>query len=122
MALERLSFTHDGRVCTRLKRPWPQPGGLIPLTLNAGDVLNRWACLIPPPRPHLIRSHSVFATGAKERQRLPPPPPRIQWGPTAGDKGGSRPDDLSPWIDMKPKVDKIPVDTHGGSYGIQPDK
>jgi hypothetical protein len=59
--MSRLSLTDDGLVRYKLKRPWPRPGGITCLTLQPTDFLRRLACLIPPPRTHLIRYHGVFS-------------------------------------------------------------
>ena len=60
-ALERLYRLDDGRVLYQLKRPWPH-------------FLRRLACLIPPPRRHLIRSLGVFAPHSELRNEWPMPP------------------------------------------------
>ena len=77
IALSRLSLTDDGLVRYKLKRPWPRPGGITCLTLQPTDFLRRLACLIPPPRTHLIRYHGVFSPSSPLRNRLPPPPARV---------------------------------------------
>ena len=59
----------------KLKRPWPRPGGITYLTLQPIDFLGRHACLIPPPRTHLIRYHGLFSPSSLMRKRLPPPRP-----------------------------------------------
>ena len=74
IALERLRLTEDGKVRYRLKRPWPTPAGITHLTLAPLDFLKRLACLIPPPRAHLIRYHGVFANRSPHRTHLPAPP------------------------------------------------
>jgi len=77
IAQSRLSLTEDGLVRYQLKRPWPRPGGITCLTLQPTDFLRRLACLIPPPRTHLIRYHGVFSPSSTLRSRLPPPPARV---------------------------------------------
>ena len=69
-SVERLSLLEDGRVCYRLKRPWPRAGGITQLVLEPLDFLKRLACLIPPPRTNLVRYFGVFAANANERPRL----------------------------------------------------
>jgi hypothetical protein len=69
-ALQRLSILDDGRVCYRLKRPWPKAGGISELVLDPLDFLKRLACLVPPPRYNLVRYWGVFASGAELRPRL----------------------------------------------------
>jgi hypothetical protein len=71
-ALNRLSLLDDGRVCYRLKRPWPGPGGVTQLVLDPLDFLGRLAHLLPPPRSNLIRYHGAFAPNAAIRTRLLP--------------------------------------------------
>ncbi len=71
-ALNRLSLLDDGRVCYRLKRPWPGPDGVTQLVLDPVDFLARLAHLLPPPRSHLVRYYGAFAPNAAIRARLLP--------------------------------------------------
>lgn len=74
----RLSWTDDGLVRYELKKPWPNPAGVSELCLEPEAFLRRLACLIPPPRAHMVRYHGVFAPNANARALLPPPPPPPQ--------------------------------------------
>jgi hypothetical protein len=71
-ALSRLSVLEDGRVCYRLKRPWPGPDGMTQLVLDPVDFLARLAHLLPPPRSNLVRYHGALAPNAAIRERLLP--------------------------------------------------
>jgi len=75
---ERLSLLPDGRVCYRLRRPWPTSNGANELVLDPIDFLRRLAALIPPPHMKMVRYHGVFANRSRYRSQLPPPPPPIQ--------------------------------------------
>ncbi len=71
-SLERLSRRDDGRVCYKLKRPWPHPGGITELVLHPVALLRRLAALIPPKRANLVRYHGVFAPNARLRRQVLP--------------------------------------------------
>jgi len=97
--LNRLSLLEDGRVCYRLKRPWPGPGGMTQLVMDPVDFLARLANLLPPPRSNLVRYYGAFAPNAAIRARLlprlerakPQPPcscPRSEPTPHTESQGG----------------------------------
>ena len=81
LALQRLDRLDDGRVRYRLKRPWPHARGVSQLVMEPLAFLRRLACLIPPPRRHLIRYLGAFAPNAALCAALPKPPAA---SPTAG--------------------------------------
>ena len=96
IALSRLLLTDDGLVRYKLKRPWPRPGGITCLTLQPTDFLRRLACLIPPPRTHLIRYHGVFSPSSALRNYLPPPPTRASNNTAAGTSHDKQAEDEPP--------------------------
>jgi hypothetical protein len=67
-ALERLSWTSDGRISYKLKRPWPD--GRTHLVLEPVAFLRRLVGIIPPPRRHLVRYAGVFGPASKHRAKL----------------------------------------------------
>ena len=67
-AQARLSWTDDGRVSYRLKRPWPD--GRAELVLEPQAMLRRLCGIIPPPRRHLVRYSGIFGPAAADRKRL----------------------------------------------------
>lgn len=87
-AQSRLSLSRDGQVRYELKKPWPTPAGVTELRLDPVAFLRRLACLIPPPRAHMVRYHGVLAPNARARPLLPRPPPCPNMAlalPAAGD-------------------------------------
>jgi hypothetical protein len=71
-SLQRLSVLPDGKVCYRLKRPWPSTGGASELLLDPLDFLRRLARLIPAPRVNLVRYHGAFSSNSPLRDRIIP--------------------------------------------------
>jgi len=67
-ALDRLAWTHDGRISYKLKRPWPD--GRTQLVLEPVAFLRRLVGIIPPPRRHLVRHAGVFGPASKHRAKL----------------------------------------------------
>jgi hypothetical protein len=67
-ALDRLAWTHDGRISYKLKRPWPD--GRTQLVLEPVVFLRRLVGIIPPPRRHLVRYAGVFGPASKHRAKL----------------------------------------------------
>src|SRR5262245_29431250 len=67
-ALERLSWTNDGRISYKLKRPWPD--GRTQLVMEPVAFLRRLVGIIPPPRRHLVRYAGVFGPASKHRAKL----------------------------------------------------
>jgi hypothetical protein len=69
-AQERLSWTDDGRIAYRLKRPWPD--GRAELVMPPVAFLRRLCGIIPPPRRHLVTYSGIFGPAAKQRAKLRP--------------------------------------------------
>ncbi|HEX7840899.1 MAG TPA: transposase [Kofleriaceae bacterium] len=67
-AHERLTWTADGQIAYRLKRPWP--AGRTELVLPPVALLRRLCGIIPPPRRHLVRYAGVFGPASKQRAQL----------------------------------------------------
>jgi Putative transposase len=67
-AQDRLSWTDDGRISYRLKRPWHD--GRSELVLDPIAFLRRLCGIIPPPRRHLVKYHGIFGRAAKHRRQL----------------------------------------------------
>ncbi len=69
----RLSWTRDGKVLYRFKRPWKDGTKLVvfePLIL-----IERLAALVPRPHRNLVTYHGAFAPAASSRERVVPLPP-----------------------------------------------
>ena len=96
-SLQRLSVLPDGKVCYRLKRPWPTAGGYTELVLDPLDFLRRLARLIPAPRVNLVRYHGAFSSNSSLRDRIVPrvPKPRCMCGHASSASGdsGDKPSD-----------------------------
>jgi len=73
IALSRMSFTPDGQVAFRLKRP--APGGATTLTLAPLALMRRLAALVPPPRRHQLRYAGAFAPNCACRADIVPAAP-----------------------------------------------
>jgi len=71
-SLERLSVLGDGKVCYRLKRPWPRPGGATRLILEPLSFLRRLVAILPSPRSNMVRYHGAFAPNSSIRKGLLP--------------------------------------------------
>ena len=67
-ALERLTWTDNGRISYKLKRPWPD--GRTHLVMEPVAFLRRIVGIIPPPRRHLVRYSGVFGPASKQRAKL----------------------------------------------------
>jgi hypothetical protein len=67
-AQQRLSWTDDGRIAYKLKRPWPD--GRTALVLPPVAFLRRLCGIIPPPRRHLVTYSGIFGPAAKDRMKL----------------------------------------------------
>src|SRR5262245_66658707 len=67
-AQERLSWTDDGRIAYKLKRPWPD--GRTALVMPPVAFLRRLCGIIPPPRRHLVTYSGIFGPAAKDRAKL----------------------------------------------------
>ena len=97
-AQARLSWTDDGRVSYRLKRPWPD--GRAELVLEPQAMLRRLCGIIPPPRRHLVRYFGIFGPGAADRNRLRRliPPPASVAATTCSDPSPAEPSQPSPSV------------------------
>ncbi len=67
-AHDRLTWTSDGRISYKLKRPWPD--GRTHLVSEPVAFLRRLIGIIPPPRRHLVRYAGVFGPAIKARPKL----------------------------------------------------
>jgi hypothetical protein len=67
-AHDRLTWTSDGRISYKLKRPWPD--GRTHLVSEPVAFLRRLIGIIPPPRRHLVRYAGVFGPASKARPKL----------------------------------------------------
>jgi hypothetical protein len=70
VATERLSRLEDGRLLYRLKHRWRD--GTTHVIFEPGELLERLAALVPPPRFHLVRYHGILGPCASERDRVVP--------------------------------------------------
>jgi len=109
-ALSRLSLLDDGRVCYRLKRPWPGPGGVTQLVLDPVDFLARLAHLLPPPRSNLVRYYGAFAPNAAIRARLLP---RQERDTSPCSCSGSRSDTTTPHTESQSGSPAGPISSTG---------
>jgi hypothetical protein len=106
-AQERLTWTDDGRIAYRLKRPWPD--GRTELVMSPVAFLRRLCGIIPPPRRHLVRYSGVFGPAAKRRAKLrtlvPSRDENLQAGcPAAARAIGSSRTRRLPWADLLRRV------------------
>jgi len=67
-AHDRLTWTSDGRISYKLKRPWPD--GRTHLVAEPVAFLRRLIGILPPPRRHLVRYAGVFGPASKARPKL----------------------------------------------------
>jgi hypothetical protein len=70
VATERLSRMADGRLLYRLKHRWRD--GTTHVVFEPGELVEKLAALVPPPRFHLVRYHGVLGPCASERSRVVP--------------------------------------------------
>jgi hypothetical protein len=70
VATERLSRLEDGRLLYRLKHRWRD--GTTHVVFTPQELLEKLAALVPPPRFHLFRYHSVLGPCASARDRIVP--------------------------------------------------
>jgi ribosomal protein S27E len=68
---DRLSWTRDGKVLYRLKRPFKD--GSTHVVFEPAVLVERLAALVPRPRKNLTTYHGVFAPNASYRERIVPP-------------------------------------------------
>jgi len=65
VATERLSRLPGGRLLYRLKHRWRD--GTTHVVFEPGELLEKLAALVPPPRFHLVRYHGILGPCARER-------------------------------------------------------
>jgi hypothetical protein len=70
-AHDRLTWTSDGRISYKLKRPWPD--GRTHLVAEPVPFLRRRIGIIPPPRRHLVRYAGVSFSAAVTYGSSPSP-------------------------------------------------
>jgi hypothetical protein len=71
-ALERLSRTDEGQLVLRFKKA--RDDGATGVTFSPLEFMRRLAALVPPPGFHATSYHGVFASRAKVRAQVVPPP------------------------------------------------
>jgi hypothetical protein len=72
VSTERLSRMADGRLLYRLKHRWRD--GTTHVVFEPGELVEKLAALVPPPRFHLVRYHGVLGPCASQRGRVVPRP------------------------------------------------
>lgn len=70
LATERLSLLPDGRLLYRLKRSWRD--GTSHVIFEPGELVEKLAALVPPPRFNLVRYHGILAPSAGWRPLVVP--------------------------------------------------
>jgi len=70
VATERLSLLPDGRLLYRLKRSWRD--GTSHVIFEPGELVEKLAALVPPPRFNLVRYHGILAPSAAWRPLVVP--------------------------------------------------
>lgn len=91
VATERLSRMADGRLLYRLKHRWRD--GTTHVVFEPGELVEKLAALVPPPRFHLVRYHGVLGPCASQRARViprPEPPGEATDAPASGFATSSR--------------------------------
>ena len=73
LSTERLSLLPDGRLLYRLKRAWRD--GTSHVIFEPGELVEKLAALVPPPRFNLVRYHGILAPSAAWRSLVVPEPP-----------------------------------------------
>jgi hypothetical protein len=73
LAEERLSFTKDGNVVYRLRRPWRN--GTTAIQFSPLDFIAKIVPLVARPHVNLVKYFGVLAPRSKLRHRVIPPPP-----------------------------------------------
>jgi hypothetical protein len=74
LAEERLSFTKDGNVLYRLRRPWRN--GTTAIQFSPIDFIAKIVPLVARPHVNLVKYFGVLAARSKLRQRVIPQAPR----------------------------------------------
>jgi hypothetical protein len=73
---DRLSWTKDGKVRYRFRRPFRD--GSTAIVLSPLTLIERLAALVPRPRKNLTTYHGVFAPNAAYRDAIVPDPPESE--------------------------------------------
>src|SRR5881296_4231100 len=73
LAVERLERLSGGRLAYRMKTPWRD--GTTHVIMSDGELVEKLAALVPPPRFHLVRYFGILASAAKQRPSIVPVPP-----------------------------------------------
>jgi hypothetical protein len=73
LANERVQTSAAGQVVLKLKTAWRD--GTTHLVMSPLELMQRLAALVPRPRLHLIRFHSVLASNANLRAQVVPQEP-----------------------------------------------
>jgi hypothetical protein len=117
LATERLSLLPDGRLLYRLKRRWRD--GTSHVIFEPGELVEKLAALVPPPRFNLVRYHGILAPSAAWRPLVVPEPPAcdgtahrdcpaVADPANAKNKGDNRPRNYS-WAQLLKRVFEIDV-------------
>jgi hypothetical protein len=118
LATERLSLLPDGRLLYRLKRSWRD--GTSHVILEPGELVEKLAALVPPPRFNLVRYHGILAPSARWRPLVVPESPAcdatthrdcpaVAYNPASVKKGGDcRPRNYS-WAQLLRRVFEVDV-------------
>ncbi len=69
----RLTWTRDGKVVYRFKRPWKDGTKLV--VFEPWVLVERLAALVPRPHRNLVTYRGAFAPAASQRERVVPVPP-----------------------------------------------
>jgi hypothetical protein len=85
VATDRLSRLDDGRLLYRLKHRWRD--GTTHVVFEPGELVEKLAALVPPPRFHLVRYHGILGPAAARRPHVVPSEP---WAASPEDLGGRR--------------------------------
>jgi hypothetical protein len=73
VATERLSRLDDGRLLYRLRHRWRD--GTTHVVFEPGELVEKLAALVPPPRFHLVRYHGILGPAAGRRPHVVPGDP-----------------------------------------------
>jgi hypothetical protein len=72
IALERLSYTDDGKILYRLKKRFSD--GTSHFLFSPLEFIEKVIAIIPPPRANLLRYHCLFGPNSKFRSKIVPKP------------------------------------------------
>jgi hypothetical protein len=111
VATERLSRLPDGRLLYRLKHRWRD--GTTHVLYEPGELVEKLAALVPPPRFHLVRYHGILGPCASRRGRVVP---SLRNG---GDLTGLHPFPEAPTAG--PRADGSPAASRSSTRGGVPD-